>query len=142
METKYTTAGREWKVGERVIVVSTSSSSVAPRVRPIESVAEQSFVVDGDRYRKDGLRDGLPCRYVGTGWGRYSVSITPLDAPAAPLLLAERALYKQWRQVHSAQTEWDRIRTVDTAESLRAELAEWIEARKALDTVTAETRGR
>lgn len=142
METKYTTAGREWKVGERVIVVSTHPSSVAPRVLRIQRVAEKSFVVDGERYRREKLEKGVPTGWTGSGWGRFSVSILPLDHPDAARLLAERAVYKQWRQVHSAQTEWDRLRNLDTAESLRTELAAWIEARKALDAVTAQADGR
>lgn len=137
MDTQYTTAGREWKVDERVIVVSTHPSSVAPRVLKIQRVAEKSFVVDGERYRRDKLEKGLPTAWTGSGWGRFSVTIIPLDHPYAPALLAERALYKQWRQVYSAQSEWDRNHTVESAETLRSELADWIEARKVRDSEQA-----
>lgn len=142
MENTYTTAGRDWQVGERVIVISTHPTSVAPRVLRIQRVAEKSFVIDGERYRREKLEKGVPTAWTGTGWGRFSVSVLPLDHPDAPRLLAERAVYKQWRQVQSAQTEWDRLRNIDTAESLRTELAEWVTTRKALEAVLAKANGR
>jgi len=144
MKTDYTTADRDWVAGERVIVVSTSQSSAAPRVLKIASVAEKSFVVDGDRYRKDGLREGVPCRYVGSGWGRYSVSIIPLEHPDASYLLAERALYKQGRLVEMAEKAFHAERTAHAADVLRTELADWIETRKTFDRerVARENRGR
>lgn len=133
MDTKYTTAGREWAAGERVIVVSTSQHSVGPRVLKIQSIAPKSFVVDGERFRVDKLRNGVPSKDMGTGWGHYTLAIVPLDAPDAPYLLAERALNQEYRLVTAAEKAWTKDHSIENAATLRAELEDWIEARKAYD---------
>jgi hypothetical protein len=142
MKTKFTTAGRDWQVGERVIVLSNHTMAATPRVLRIQRVAPKSFVVDDERYQRDKLEDGVPTRQVGSGWGRFRVQVIPLEHPDAELLLAKRALYKQLRTVLAATTEWEKDRTVDHAESLRSELNDWIDARKALDEVEAKRDGR
>lgn len=133
MKTDYTTEDREWVVGERVIVVSSHANSPSPRVLKIERVAPKSFVVDGERYRRDKLEDGLPTSWTGTGWGRFHVKVYPLDHPDASYLIAKRALFKQGRLVEMAEKAFHKDRTAHTADVLRTELSDWIETRKTFD---------
>lgn len=142
METKFTTAGRQWKVDERVIVLSNHANSSAPRVLKIQRVNAKSITIDGERYRTDQLTDGVPTRRVGSGWGSFSLAVLPLDHPDARYRLAQRALYKAGRTVDAARKLHDRGPTADTAETLRQELGEWIQAWEAFQTEQAKHDGR
>jgi hypothetical protein len=145
MDTKYSTAGREWAAGERVIVVSTSQNTAGPRVLKIESVAPKSFVVDGERFRLEKLRDGVPTKDMGSGWGHYTLAVIPLDSPDAPYLLAERTLNQEYQVVAAAQRAWTKDHGIQNASTLSRALQGWIEARKAYDverTKLEHGRGR
>jgi hypothetical protein len=133
MDTKYDASDREWVVGERVIVVSSHAASLSPRVLKIERVAPKSFVVDGERYRRDKLEDGVPTNWTGTGWGRFHVQVFPLDHPDAAFLVAKRALFKQGRLVEMAEKAFHKDRSAHAADVLRNELGDWIETKKTFD---------
>jgi hypothetical protein len=144
MDTRYDASDREWVVGERVIVASSHATSPSPRVLKIQRVAPKSFVVDGDRFRRDKLEDGLPTNWLGTGWGRFHVKVYPLDHPDAAYLIAKRALFKQERLVEMAEKAFHKDRSAVAADVLRNELGGWIEARNTFqrEQEAKDRRGR
>lgn len=113
----------EIEVGQRVITFFPYARyGEQPQVLTIESVAPKSFVVGGQRYRKDKMEHTTH----HSSYDSVTVRVVTLDDDRAPWLLAVRLADKAHRQVLAAEKAWRVRQVVSTAADLQVALHGWV----------------